>query len=103
MKLTGRLVAAARALAGVSRDDFAAAAELSKEAFARLERKGSAWVTSPTDAAAIARAIDHFGIVVIDEDDGMGAGVRLKFTRQDVKQITRLEGEGGVTGADDNP
>jgi len=72
MKLTGRLVATARALAGVSRDDFAAAAELSKEVFARLQRKGSAWVTSPTDAAAISRAIDHFGIVVIDEGDGMG-------------------------------
>jgi hypothetical protein len=33
----------------------------------------------------------------------MGAGVRLKFTRQDVKQIARLEGEGGVVGSDDAP
>lgn len=30
----------------------------------------------------------------------MGAGIRLKFTRQDVKQILRLEGEGGIAGSD---
>lgn len=35
------------------------------------------------------------GVIVIGESDGMGAGVRLKFTRQDVKQIGRLESEAG--------
>ena len=33
----------------------------------------------------------------------MGAGVRLKFTRQDVKQIGRLENEGGFARSDDVP
>lgn len=33
----------------------------------------------------------------------MGAGVRLKFTRQDVKQIDRLESEGGIVRSDDVP
>ena len=33
----------------------------------------------------------------------MGAGVRLKFTRQDVKHINRLEGEGGMVRSDDAP
>jgi len=33
----------------------------------------------------------------------MGAGVRLKFTRQDVKQIMRLEGEVGIVRSDDTP
>ena len=47
--------------------------------------------------------MDFFGVVVIDEGDGMGAGVRLKFSRQDVRQITRLESEGGIVGADDAP
>jgi hypothetical protein len=42
-------------------------------------------------------------VVVIDEADGMGAGVRLKFTRQDVKQIDRLESEGGIVRSDDVP
>ena len=39
----------------------------------------------------------------IPESDGIGAGVRLKFLRQDVKQIARLEGEGGLVGDDDVP
>lgn len=49
------------------------------------------------------RAFETFGIVVIGESDGMGAGVRLKFTRQDVKQIGRLEAEGGIVSSDDVP
>lgn len=40
---------------------------------------------------------------MIDEAGGMGAGVRLKFTRQDVKKIARLGGEGGIVGSDDAP
>jgi len=39
-------------------------------------------------------------VIVIGEWDGMGAGVRLKFTRRDVKQIDRLESEGGIVRAD---
>ena len=51
--------------------------------------------------AAVKRGLDHFGVVIVDESDGMGAGVRLKFTRVDTKQITRLEGEGGIVASDD--
>ena len=54
-------------------------------------------------AAAVKRGLDHFGVVIVEESDGMGAGVRLKFTRSDVRQITRLEGEGGNVGSDDAP
>jgi hypothetical protein len=103
MRISGRLVAAARALAGVGREDFAGAAGLPAAAMIRLERKGSAWVSDPVEAEAIQRALDHFGVIVIEEGGGMGAGVRLKFTRQDVKQILRLEGEGGAARSDDNP
>jgi hypothetical protein len=49
------------------------------------------------------RALEAFGAMFIAEADGMGAGVRLKFTRQDVRQIGRLEGEGGVARSDDVP
>ena len=34
----------------------------------------------------------------IAENDCIGAGVRLKFVRRDVKQIGRLENEGGIVG-----
>jgi hypothetical protein len=103
VKMTGRLVAAGRALTGISREDFAIAAGTQVETIASMEANGSAWLQSESDADAVRRAFEIFGVIAIGEDDGMGAGVRLKFTRQDVKQIVRLEGEGGVVGSDDAP
>jgi DNA-binding transcriptional regulator YiaG len=103
IQMTGRLIAAARALTGVSQEDFAAAAGLHFEALRLMEAGGSARLSSELDAEAVSRGFVHFGVLVVDESDGMGAGVRLKFTRQDVKQIGRLEGEGGVVRSDDAP
>lgn len=100
--ISGRVIAAARALTGVSDADFAVAAGLAVETLRSLEAGGSAWVRSELEAEALRRALDHFGVMVIEED-GRGAGVRLKFTRQDVRQIGRLEGEGGIVGSDDAP
>jgi hypothetical protein len=103
LQITGRLIAAARALVGVSTADLAAACGLPVEIMTRLEANGSAWVHSEAEVAAVRRGLDHFGVVIVDESDGMGAGVRLKFTRGDVRQIARLEGEGGMVGSDDAP
>ena len=102
-EVTGRLIAAGRALVEVGREDFAKAAGLSVEALTLLEAGGSSWVDRQDDADAIVRAFDMFGVGVGDEGDGLGAGVRLKFTRQDVKQILRLETEGGMARPDDAP
>lgn len=102
-KITGRLVAAGRALAGISREDFAKAAGIPADQVAVIEAQGSAWIDMVCDARAVENALGHFGLVVINEGDGMGGGVRLKFTRQDVKQILRLEGEGGLVRSDDAP
>lgn len=102
-RLTGRLVAAARALAGISREDFAKAAGVTADTIAAIEANGSAWLHSDADVGAAHRALETFGVVVVEEGDGMGAGVRLKFTRQDVKQLQRLEGEGGAVRSDDAP
>ena len=44
------------------------------------------------------RALEGFGVMFIAESDSIGAGVRLKFLRRDVKQIDRLENEGGIVG-----
>lgn len=103
IRISGRLIAAARALVSVGEADFAAAAGLPLETLQRIESGGSAWVESRQEATALYRCLEHFGVIVIDEADGMGAGVRLKFTRQDVKQVARLEGEGGIIGSDDAP
>ena len=101
--ISGRLIAAARALAGVSLPDFAAAARLPVDTMRDLEAAGSAFVTSEQKLKAINEAFKHFVVLVVDESDGLGAGVRLKFTRQDVAQIARLEGEGGIVASDDAP
>lgn len=68
-----------------------------------MERSGSAWLQCESDVEAVSRALEHFGFIIIDDSDGMGAGVRLKLTRQDVKQIGRMEDEGGIAGSDDAP
>jgi hypothetical protein len=103
IQMTGRLVAAARALIGISQAEFAAATGLPTETLRLMEANGSAWLHSERDAEAVSRGLEHFGVIAIGESDGMGAGVRLKFTRQDVKQIGRLENEGGIVGSDDAP
>lgn len=103
VRITGRLIAAARALVGVSAADFASAAGISTDTLGRIECAGSAWITEKADLCAAQRALDHYGVILVEEEGGMGAGVRLKFTRSDTRQIARLEGEGGVAGSDDAP
>lgn len=102
-RVSGRVIAAARALVGVSEADFAAACGLEAQTLSRLEAGGSAWVDSEAEVEAVLRGMNHFGVAIVEEADGMGAGVRLKFTRSDVRQIARLENEGGVVGSDDAP
>lgn len=102
-KVSGRMIAAARALTGVSRAAFADAAGLPPEVIADMEAGGSALLQVDTEIEAVNRALECFGVIIIDEADGMGAGVRLKFTRQDVRQTARLEDEGGIVGSDDAP
>jgi len=103
IRVSGRVIAAARALVGVTQADFAAACGLEAEILCRLEAGGSAWVTSEAEVEAVIRGMNHFGVAIVEEGDGMGAGVRLKFTRSDVRQIARLENEGGMIGSDDAP
>ena len=81
IRVTGRLIAAARALAGVSQQDFAVAAGLGRETLRGIEDSGNAVVEATRDVEGVLRGLEHFGVIVIDEADGMGAGVRLKFQR----------------------
>ena len=101
-QLTGRLVAAGRALTGVSQSDLANASGIALDTFRLLESSGAARIPD-SHSEALGRALEKFGAVIIPEADGMGAGVRLKFTRHDARQIARLESEGGVARSDDVP
>lgn len=101
--ITGRLIAAARVLTGVSQAELARASGVRLSTVARTEAGGGAPLQSKGDAEALSRALEGFGAMFIAESDGNGAGVRLKFSRLDVKQIGRLEGEGGIVKDDDAP
>ena len=48
----------------------------------------------------IRKALEDGGVVLIAENGG-GVGVRLKFSRKEVRAINRWEHEGGTTGEDD--
>jgi transcriptional regulator with XRE-family HTH domain len=102
-RITGRLISAGRALAGISRANLASASGISVEALERLEASGSAWLPPDSNAEALMQALENFGVILIGEGDGIGAGVRLKFTRDDVRQLSRLGNEGGTVRDDDVP
>lgn len=98
MQITGPLCRAARALVQWPR------AQLATESGVKL-KKVRAFETGDVDPgdnakAALQRALETAGAVFLDEDD-LGIGVRLRFTKRDVKQLRRMEGEGGAVGEDD--
>ncbi len=98
MTITGPLCRAARALVQWPRTQLAADSGVAKSAIRAFETGD---VDPGEDArAALKHALERAGAVFIDEDD-LGAGVRLRFTKRDVKQLRRLEGEGGQVGDDD--
>lgn len=101
-RLSGRLVAAARALVGIGSDVLAQASGLARDEVEAIEAAGAAWAS---DAASdrLRAALETYGAIILPEADGLGAGVRLKFTRADARQIARLEGEGGPIRSDDVP
>jgi transcriptional regulator with XRE-family HTH domain len=101
--VTGRLIAAARVLTGISAKDLATTSGVDIETLRQMEASGSAWLQPGTDLDAVKRALESFGAIFIPESEGVGAGVRLKFLRQDVRQIGRLETEGGIVAEDDVP
>ena len=99
MIITGPQVRAARALIEWPRDKVAERAGISLEALTAFER--GKIDPGETARAAVQAALEQGGAVFINEGEDEGAGVRLKWTRKDVKQLHRLEGEGGAVGDDD--
>ena len=99
MPITGSLARAARALVQLPRDHVAQLAGLDERVLAAFETGDGG-----LDDAAKARlrhALEQGGAVFLPEDADSGVGVRLKFTRQDVRAINRMEGESGTVGEDD--
>ena len=66
------------------------------------ETAGVCALIDPGDEARsrLQSALEEGGAVFLHEEDG-GLGVRLKFTRKEVRSIRNLENEGGPVGDDD--
>jgi len=97
--ITAAQCRAARALADLTQQALAEAAGVS---FATLrEFEGGRAVPDAATCQALKAALETAGAVFIPEDGQGGAGVRLKFTRSEARQIDRLENEGGIVGEDD--
>jgi len=98
MQITGPLCRAARALVQWPRTQLATASGVAKPAIRAFETGD----VDPGDEAkaALKHALETAGAVFLNEND-LGAGVRLRFKRKDVKQLRRLGGEGGAIGEDD--
>ena len=96
--ITGKQIAAGRVLAGISRAKLSQRSGVSQAALKLMEAND----VSPggSDVQAVRDALEQFGVVFIAENGG-GLGVRLKFNRSEVKQIRRLESEGGTVADDD--
>lgn len=98
--LTPQFSIAARALAKIDQAQLADQAGLTVSSLADFEAG-----VQPLDEPALAKlieAIEHFGVEFLPEND-TGAGLRLKFNRQETAQILNWEGEGGTSGDDEVP
>jgi len=98
MQITGPMCRAARALTQISRTVLAEASGVAKADIRTFESGGAAHRRAC--CGALKHALEQAGAVFLEEGD-MGVGVRLRFTRKDVRQLNRLEGEGGAIGEDD--
>jgi hypothetical protein len=96
--ITAAQCRAARALIEWSVDELARASKVDAKTIADFEARYHA----PGDDSKrrIRVALEEGGVVFIAENGG-GAGVRLKFSRREVRAINRWEGEGGTVGEDD--
>jgi len=101
--ISGAQIMAARALTGISQARLAARAKVEPSTLHRLEAGGIPPNDPEEDLAKIYRALEELGAVFIDEKDGAGAGVRLKFGRSQTRAIDRWENEGGFAAEDDIP
>jgi hypothetical protein len=98
MTLTGPQARAARALVQWPREHVAKKAGVELDVLSAFEREN---VDLGAEAKKrIQAALEEGGAVFLTEVDG-GIGVRLKFTRQEVRSIRRMENEGGAVGDDD--
>lgn len=99
--ITADLARAARALAQVSRPVLAEHTGLA-EAHLRDVEHGRRAVTAQ-ESELLRGALEEFGVefLPVDEEAGVGYGVRQKFNPRTVKRLENWENEGGPAAEDD--
>jgi transcriptional regulator with XRE-family HTH domain len=88
-KMTGRQIAAGRALARMEQAELAKAANISVPTLRRMEASDGPVRGMPNNVAAIRSALEAAGVIFVDEN-GEGPGVRLKKVRQDTAAPTTI-------------
>jgi hypothetical protein len=96
--LTAAQCRAARALIEWSVDDLSQSSKVDSKTIEDFELRYR--VPSDNDKRRMRGGLEEGGVIFIAENGG-GAGVRLKFSRREVRAINRWEGEGGMVGEDD--
>lgn len=98
--ITGAQCAAARALVEITVGMLAARSGVDRRVIEKFELRSDE--PTPEETQTLKEHLEQLGAVFIDENGG-GAGVRLKFTRSDTSQISRMVNEGGMPGLDTVP
>jgi transcriptional regulator with XRE-family HTH domain len=88
IKVTGRQLAAARALVGLDQATLADRANVSIQTLRRMEAAEGVPGGYPNNIAAIRAALESAGIEFIAENGG-GAGVRLKKSRRAATKLKK--------------
>ena len=96
--LTASQCRAGRALIEWSLQQLSQSAAIDVQTIADFEKRFRS--ADETTRRRLRATLEAAGVVFIAENGG-GAGARLKFNRQEVWEVNRWEGEGGVTGEDD--
>ena len=96
--LTGPLCRAARALVQLTAEQVADKAQLDPQVIRDYECGRAD--PGPEVRRKLFEALELAGAVFIPENGG-GVGVRLKYSRRDVRGVNKWEGEGGTVGEDD--
>jgi hypothetical protein len=96
--LTASQCRAGRALIEWSQAQLSQSASIDVQTIADFEKRFRA--ADETTRRRLRATLEAAGVVFIAENGG-GAGVRLKFSREEVWEVNRWEEEGGKSGEDD--
>jgi hypothetical protein len=96
--LTAAQCRAGRALIDWSQAQLSQSASIDIQTITDFEKRFRA--ADETTRRRLRATLEAAGVVFISENGG-GAGVRLKFSREEVWEVNRWEDEGGAAGEDD--